>query len=238
MRRTGAKSNIQKITALALSLAAILLLASCKTTEPQPQPSPTPFVPNIDAFTVGTIDDNGYASTFFEFGFRLPEGWLYYPRSDIDNLNGIKAKETDSDEYRKELIDQLKKGNSLYEYFAGNDQNGESITIYAKDYTNQPDMLPIEVGVLNECLDWLQDANEDQQDDIKGLRLDVVELLGVEHPIYRYDDIAGGYGCRGALLAIKQGTTFALIKLSGVDDDSMNTLLKGYYFMSHDALVH
>ena len=238
MRRSGMRSNIQKITALALSLAAILLLASCKTEEPQPLPSPTPFVPNIDAFTVGTIDDTGYASTFFGFGFRLPEGWLYYPRSDTDNLNGIKAKETDSDEYRMELIDQLKKGYSLYEYFAGNDQNGESITIYVKDYTNQPDLPPMEVSVLNDCLEWLQDANGDQQDDIKDLRLDVVELLGVEHPIFRYDDIVGGYGCRGALLAIKQGPTFALIKLSGVDDDSINTLLNGYYFVSHDAQVH
>ena len=156
-------------------------------------------------------------------------------KSDLDGLNEIKTKESDSDAYDQELVDQLENGNSLYEYFAGNDENGESITIYTKNYTNQPDLPPMEVSVLNDCLDWLNDANQDQQDDIKDLHLDVVELLGVEHPIYRYDDIVGGYGCRGALLAIKQGQIFALIKLSGVNDDSINTLLKGYYFVSHDA---
>ena len=224
------------ITILSLILAQVLMLTqvACGVFA-GPKPSPTQFVPSLETYTPGVVDETGYSSAFFGFGIRMPEGWLYYLKSDLDGLNEIKTKESDSEAYDQELVDQLENGNSLYEYFAGNGENGESITIYTKNYTNQPDLPPMEVSVLNDCLDWLNDANQDQQDDIKDLHLDVVELLGVEHPIYRYDDIVGGYGCRGALLAIKQGPIFALIKLSGVNDDSINTLLKGYYFVSHDA---
>ena len=232
MRRTGMRSNIQKITALTLTLVAILLLASCKTEEPQPLPSPTPFVPNIDAFTVGTIDDTGYASVFFGFGFRLPEGWLYYPRSDIDKLNQIEADPTDQLAYTKENIDQLKNAEQHFDYFAGYDQKGESISIYVIDYARYPDEILLEVSELNKSRDWLSKLNGDSKGDIEHLTLDVVDLLGVEHPVDRFDIHLEGYGNRGAFLAIKRGTTFAMILISGNDDNAVNAILQDFYSLN------
>jgi len=233
MRRTRMRSNIQKITALALSLAAILLLTSCKTEEPQPLPSPTPFVPNIDAFTVGTIDDTGYASVFFGFGFRLPEGWQYYSRSETDKLNQIQADPADQQAYAKENVDQLKNAEGHIEYFAGNDQKGENLTIYAVDYARYPDEILMEMSEMDKSLGWLADLNGDSKDDIEHLSLDVVDLFGVEHPVYRYDIHLEGYGNRGAFLTIKQGTTFAVILINGADENAVNAILQGFYALNN-----
>lgn len=223
------KSNMQKMITKIVTMGMLLMLGSCRTAETQPFPSPTPFVANIDAFTVGTMDDKGYSSAFFGFGIDLPKGCLYYIRSDIDKLNQIQTDPTDQDAYRKEIIDRIKSGYAPYEYFAGNDLNGTSITIYGKDYSNNTAFSLTEYTVLDDQKGWLYDSNGDSQDDIGNLSLDVVDLLGVEHPIYRFDNLNDGYGNRGALLAIKQGTTFALILISGTDDNAINTILAGYH---------
>jgi len=221
--------SIQKLIAAIATLTLLLMLGSCRTAEPQPTATPTPFVPNIDAFTVGTIDDTGYSSAYFGFGIRLPEGWQYYTRSDTDELNHIESDPADQQAYAMENVEQLKNAEGHIEYFAGDGQTGESITIYVVDYARYPDEVLMEVSELDKSLEWLNDANNDSRDDIENLSLGVVDLLGVEHPIYRYDDLREGYGNRGAFLAIKQGTTFALILIYGADDNAVNAILQGFY---------
>lgn len=229
MEKGNLRRSIQTFIAAGLILLLMQLLVSCKMPEAPPVPSPTPFVPNIDAFTVGTIDDTGYASTFFGFGIYRPKFWGYYRRSDIDSLNQIQNNADDLDAYDQEMIDRIKNGDAPYEYFAGNDSNGESITIYVKDYAGYSDFTMIEYAVLNDMQGWLYDSNADSQEDIGNLKLDVVDLLGVEHPVYRYDNLNDGYGNRGAFLAIKQGTTFALILVNGEDDNAVNKILQNFY---------
>lgn len=232
MEKRNMRRNIKKMIAAIVTLALLLMQVSCQTAETQPIPSPTPFVPNIDAFTVGTIDETGYSSAFFGFGIRLPEEWLYYAHSDIDGFNHIQTDPADPKAHDQEIIDLIKSGNAPYEYFAGNDLNGESITIYIKDYSDYSDFQLMEYVVLDDQQGWLYDSNSDSQDDIGNLSLEVVDLLGVEHPIYRYDNIADGFGNRGAFLAIKQGTTFALILIYGVDDNAVDDLLDGFYSLN------
>lgn len=178
----------------------------------QALPSPTPK-PGIDEYRAGYGDDYGYFSRYFNFGFALPYSWTSFDQDEIDELNNFQTKRYYGDDYRNEVINRLKSGESLYEYYAYNIATAENVTIYVTDYSVYPDEVVTELSFLKSVKDWLQDPQGDGTGTAENLRLETVTLLGVEHPVYRYDTNDEGFHYAGAFLVIKQGTTFAQINL-------------------------
>ena len=223
--------NILRNTAFVLLVFALLVPQSaCRATEqelfaretaflttaPTPTaqvlPSPTPK-PGIDEYRAGYGDDYGYFSRYFNFGFALPYSWTSFERGEIDELNNLQTKRYYGDDYLNEVIDRLKSGESLYEYYAYNIATAENVTIYVTDYSAYPDEVVTELSFLKSVKDWLQDPQGDGTGTAENLRLETVTLLGVEHPVYRYDTNVEGFHYAGAFLVIKQGTSFAQINM-------------------------
>ena len=239
MQKTDRNNRRIQCAAFAL-LACVLLLPqfACRTMEsasleqatPSPTATPTatpiptskptqteaPTVtpkPGIDQFHTGYGDGDGYLSWYFNFGFSLPYGWYCDDEQTLDKLNNLQTKRYYGDDYRKEVITRLRGGDVMYEYYAYNLDTGEDVTIYVSDYSTIQNDPITELGVLQSNSGWLNDPEGDGTKDIENLRLETVVLLGVEHPVYRYEKTLDGERYSGAYLVLKQGTTVAQLNL-------------------------
>ena len=201
--------------------------AAASTAQP-PTPSPSQER-SIDSFRAGDADELGYSSTYFGFGFHIPSGWTLQTRDQLDQMNGIQASRSDSEEYLQETIEHLKSGAALFDFYAYRDEEGEFAFVFALDYTNSSEEPVMEVAVLEQYIGTIIDFDKDGKENVENVRLETVDLLGVEHPVYRCNEVAGGGDSEFALLAIKQGTSVALIEISGPDENRINSILDSFY---------
>jgi len=202
------------------------------TASPVQPPTPSPSQERtIDSFRAGDGDDKGYSSTYFGFGFHIPSGWMLQTQDQLDQLNGIQASRSDPVTYRRETIELLKSGAALFDYYAYRDEEGEFVFVFALDYSNSSEEPVMEVSVLDKYINMLLDFNNDGKEDVENIRLDVVDLLGVEHPVYRCNAVPDGGNSEYAMLALKQGTSVALIEISGPNENRINSILDTFYLV-------
>ncbi len=200
------------------------------TASPVQTPAPSPSQERmIDSFRAGDGNEKGYSSTYFGFGFHIPSGWMVQTQDQLDQLNGIQASRNDPEPYRQEIIESLKSGAALFDYYAYRDEEGEFVFVFALDYSNSPEEPVMEVSVLEKYIDMLIDFDNDGKEDVENIRLDVIDMLGVEHPVYRCNEVPGGGNSEFALLALKQGTSVALIEISGPNENRINSILDTFY---------
>lgn len=203
------------------------------TPTPTPVPTPTPAstptpTPDIDSFELGSGGAFGYRSSFFRFGFELPLNWDVFDRTDVDYYSGIDTAGSESGRTRM-YIDRLKHGYYMFDFIATSGEGSGSVLVVLADYSADESTQYTELAVMRAMLDWALDYDGDQKMDVKNLQLATVDLLGDNHPIYRFEpdsDETTGYG---AFLALKQGTTFAAIIIDAKNIAAIDLILNSFY---------
>ena len=198
------------------------------TPEPTPAPTPTP-TPDIDAYQLGFAGNYGYQNTFLRFGVKVPNRWAFYSRDDMNELNEIDATGMTESELTQLYIDRLKDGQFVYEMVALPQEGEDSLTILALDYSYDDGEEYTEFDVLRAMRDMFLKKNGKQKDEINHLTFTLINMLGQEHPIYRYTIQQNGVELNGALLVIKQGTTFAIILVKCEREKNLNIILDSFY---------
>jgi len=237
-----------KILAALLSLMVCVSMLSCKTAPavpeptpapaamatstatPSPTPTPTPTAtpePNVHDFVPGINDENGYHSDYFRFGFLLPTKFEAKDRSYINDLNEIDSSLTDLETIRKALIMQLKVGEILLDYLAKSTKDRGYLYVSAWDFSSDDSSFESEAEFLKNLGTSTQDSNEIEQ--YKNFEMTNVVLGGVERVVYRYDVTIYDEEMKGFEFAIKQGATFATIKMVAKTEDELEYALNSFY---------
>ena len=198
------------------------------TPTPEPTPSPTPS-PGIDSFRVGLGDETGYISTFFGFGFRIPEGWKAYDRTYIDLLNMIQANSNDQNAYEQEYIDRLKQRENLYDYYAYHEAANEMILVYMKDFSEYKDGVISEQEVLDFHSASFFDTDGDGIADAKDIHSSTFTLGGTEHSVIYFYQTIGDVSGYGAMTAILKGTTYAITIIICPDEQTTQSVIDSFY---------
>jgi hypothetical protein len=123
----------------------------------------------------------------------------------------------------------LKQGKYLYDLYSMPYEGDDFMMIVLLDYTSEGAAQHTEFAVMQAMQDWALDYNSDAKSDAKNLKLVVTDLLGTEHPVYRYDMKSNGKEMNGAFFVLKQGTTFAMIIIDAVDTATIDGILKTFY---------
>ena len=198
------------------------------TPEPTPVPTPTP-APSVDELRLGTGGVSGYYNSFFRFGIKLSPDWYICTRQEMDDVNGFDTQGKSASATTQLYIDTLKEGLLVYDMNIMPYQGDDYIMILLLDYSVKNPGQHTELTVLQAMQDWALDYNGDQKADAKNVQLTTVNLLGEEHPIYRYDMKSDGKAMHGACLMLKQGSTFAMIIIDAVETETIDTILRGFY---------
>jgi hypothetical protein len=194
------------------------------TATPTPTPTPTPE-PNIDSFRVGYGDEKGYMSRFFDFGFDIPKGWYYYDRSMLDQGNQIQALNTDKEAYFQEYIDRLKSGETFQDYFAFNTETDEMVFVYVKDFSDPKDEGRTEQDILDYYAESVFDLDNDGKIEATNILSENLRLNRADHPFYFYEQPYHDVNFYCAIIAIPQGTTYAIIIVSCLDRQTTSQII-------------
>lgn len=200
------------------------------TATPSPTPTPTPTAtpePNVHDFVPGTIDENGYHSDFFRFGFLVPSKWMVYDRSAVNVQNQIDSTETNQETIRKTLIMKLKTDVNLVDFISFSHDNKGYMFLFVSDFNS----TEYDVNTEAEALEYFEPSlfapdNNSNRENLEKTRM---TLGGVERPVYRYDLMDNGEAKKGLIFAVQRGTTFALIEMAAVTQDEIEYVLKSVY---------
>lgn len=198
------------------------------TPEPTLVPTPTP-IPDVDAYQLGFGGDYGYQNGFFRFGVKVPKHWFFYPRENVNELNEIYVAGKTESELTQIYIDHLKEGRFVYEMVALPEEGKDDLTILALDYSYDAGVEHTEFDVLREMEQLFLEDDGVQKKTVDQLAFSLIDMLGQEHPIYRYTTLQDGVELNCALLAIKQGTTFAIINISCEKEKNLNFILDSFF---------
>lgn len=198
------------------------------TPEPTPIPTPTPIL-NVDAYQLGFGGDYGYQNRFFRFGVKVPNHWFFYPRENVNELNEIYVAGKTESELTQIYIDRLKEGQFVYEMVALPEEGKDDLTILALDYSYDAGVEHTEFDVLREMERLFLEDDGVQKKTVDQLAFSLIDMLGQEHPIYRYTLQQDGVELYCALLVIKQGTTFAIVIVSCEKEKNLNLILDSFY---------
>ena len=125
--------------------------------------------------------------------------------------------------------DELKQGKLVYDLYAMPYEGDDYMMIILLDYSYEGSAQHTEFAVMQAMQTWATDYNGDSKSDAKNLKLVVTDLLGTEHPVFRYDMKSNGKQMNGAFFVLKQGTTFAMIIIDAVDPATIDGILKTFY---------
>ena len=224
-------SNTQLQATLAPTAAPTAAPTPTPTSIPTPTSTPTdtpaPTVApktGVDLFVVGSVTDTGYYSSFFDFGFKIPEDWFAYDRLTIDNMNNYPA-----DSQGKTTIEQLKEGDVILEYFAYEKDLIHIFYVFVTDTSSVHDVEVTELVALSTMCDWLFDFDGDDIIELEHIDLSVENILGKDRLVFRYDDRGGETGTLGAVFAMQRGTTYAFIQIASVEKDAVDELISRLY---------
>lgn len=198
------------------------------TPTPTPAPTPTPE-PVVDPFSLGVGDEIGYLSKYFNFGFRLPEGWVAYNRGYIDLVNMIKADGSDPEAYDLEYQTLLKSGQTLYDYCGHNKSANEMILVLLKDNSDQAAGVLSEQEAVDAYAASICDIGGDGTIDALNIRKDTVKIGDTEHPITRFElplDSAYGYG---AVFAVLKDGTLAYVNMICPNEQMLQDVIDSLY---------
>ena len=159
----------------------------------------------------------------------MPNRWIFYPRDNVNDLNKIGAVGMSEAELTQIYIDRLKEGQFVYEMVALPKEGKDDLTILALDYSYDVGVEHTEFGVLQEMEQLLLEDDGVQKVTIDHLTFTLIDMLGQEHPMYRYTTLHNGVELNCALLVIKQGTTFAIINISCEREKNLDFILDSFY---------
>ena len=183
----------------------------------------------VDSLKLGFGGPNGYYNSFFRFGFPAPNNWYLYTPDQMNLVNEIDTTGKSTSVITQEYIDMLKQGKFVYDLYAMPYEGDDYMMIILLDYSYEGSAQHTEFAVMQAMQTWATDYNGDSKSDAKNLKLVVTDLLGTEHPVYRYDMKSNGKQMNGAFFVLKQGTTFAMIIIDAVDPATIDGILKTFY---------
>ncbi len=197
---------------------------------PTPTPSPTPeAIPqaNLDSFVNGENDDYSYRSRFFRFGFYVPSGWSVYSRAVINEINEIDPEIKDPEEIRQETIERIKSDTTVADFISFYNETKGHVFVFVLDTSDFIDPMDTE----KEALDYFEDTMvSPTSSSTKGnLEKMIVNLGGVDHPVFRYDVFVGKEKRLGATLAIMRGTVFAMVQIEVPEEKDMQHIFHSFY---------
>ena len=208
------------------------------TATPEPTASPSPE-PIGAAFALGVGDETGYLSKYFDFGFRLPEGWAAYDRKTIDAANMVKSDISDTEAYDQEYLALLKSGQTLYDYVGYRKTANEMILVLLKDNSDNGMGAASEQQAVDAYAASICDIGGDGTNDAKNVRTDTIKIGNTEHPMIRFElpfDKAYAY-C--AVFAVLLDDTIAFVNMMCPDEETLQSVIDSIYrysdFPSLDA---
>ena len=236
------------IVLLPLMLALIMCFSGCadlaQLISPTPSPSPTPTAtptpsptpkrtptptqeptpePNVEAFIPGENEYLGYQSDFFRFGFLIPAGFIAYDRSVVNDENGIDPGITDPEEMQRELVQQLKRGDTILDFISFYRETEGYLFVFVVDFSNPSEKVNSE----EDALAYFKDAllTQDDQARKENIETTKVEFGYAYHTVYSYDVVDGTSRKKGAFFVVQRGTTFAIVKMLATYSGDINFVL-------------
>lgn len=230
-KRSDSNEQLQATTAPTAVPTATPTPEPTHTPKPTPTPAPTDAPAptaaprtGVDLFEVGSVTNTGYYSSFFDFGFKIPEDWSAYDRLTIDSMNNYPA-----DSQGKTTIEQLKEGDVILEYFAYEKDLIHIFYVFVADTSSVHDVEVTEFVALSTMCDWLFDFDGDDLIELEHFDLSVENILGKDRLVFRYDDRGGETGTLGAVFSVQRGTTYAFIQVASVEEDAVDELISRLY---------
>ena len=238
----------QIMIVLLLMLALIMYFSGCadlaQLISPTPSPSPTPTAtptpsptpkrtptltqeptpePNVEAFIPGENEYLGYQSDFFRFGFLIPAGFIAYDRSVVNDENGIDPGITDPKEMQRELVQRLKRGDTILDFISFYRETEGYLFVFVVDFSNPSE----EVNSEEDALAYFKDAllTQDDQARKENIETTKVEFGHAYHTVYSYDVVEGTSRKKGAFFVVQRGTTFAIVKMLATYSGDINFVL-------------
>ncbi len=195
-----------------------------------PTPSPTPeAIPqaNLDSFVNGESKSHSYRSRFFRFGFYVPSDWFVYNRTLINEINEIDLEIKDPEEIRLETIKRIKTDMTVADFISFYNNTGGHVFVFVLDTSDFIDPLDTE----KKALDYFEDkmVSPTSTSTRGNLEKMVINLGGVDHPVFRYDVFVGKEKRLGATLAIMRGPVFAIVQIEVPEEKDMQHIFRSFY---------
>ena len=248
--------NQIRLLALLLAFALLLPLTGCvkadpaptptptatptptPTATPEPTPSPSPEL-SADPVALGVGDRTGYLSRYFDFGFRLPEGWKAYDREMIDTVNMVRSDISDTEAYDQEYQALLKSGQTVYDYFGYHEAANEMILVLLKDNSDSGMGVATEQEAVDAYAASICDIGGDGTNDAKNIRSDTIRIGADEHPMTLFELPLEKAYAYGAVFAFLRDDTIAFVNLMCPNEKMLQSMLDSFYryssFPSIDA---
>lgn len=212
------------------SKIAILQPTPTPTATPTPTPTPTatPAL-NADSFSLGVGDEIGYLSKYFDFGFRLPEGWMAYDRSYIDLANMIEADDSDPEAYDREYQTLLKSGQTIYDYVGYNKSANEMILVLLKDNSDIGTGMLSEQEAVDAYTASIFDIGGDGTIDALNIRNDTIKIGNTDHPMTHFELPINSAYSYCAVLAVLKDSTIAYVNMMCPDEKMLQSEIDSFY---------
>lgn len=219
----------QKLSLIALILAALLLFTACgsqggvsgKITGTDASPAPESAEPETE-FKMGDVVGGAYENAYFGIGCTLDDSWTYYGDDMIAELNGL-VTESISDE---EILAALEEGRTFYDMYAASDTQFSTINVVIENaglaLINEEAFVEQAVGDTKKVLEASGMANVS----IETTKLTFAGKERFALSIYAEMQDMAIYQ-KG--IVMKKGRYLAFVTLASFNEDKTGELLELFY---------
>lgn len=178
-------------------------------------------VPVID--TIGEAEGNTYENAFLGFGFTLPEGWSFYSKDQINELNSITQDMLDED-----IAKQLEEANVIYDMYAL-DQYGNSVNIVMEKISAIASIAIDEKTYAEASAQQLPEALK--QIGLADVSTEITNTTfnGAEHVSIDVVGTAEGFSLYEKIICIKTGQYMVCVTVATTHENTTDAVLEYFY---------
>lgn len=224
---------MKKILAMILATSMLFCFAACGMSEKDDddvkgsvKTSSGESVDTEKAFSVGVTEGAEYENKFLGLGFEIADGWSFYNKEEIAELNGITLDSMDED-----LSEVVEASDYFYDVFAHSSDNRSSINIIFEKRTR--------AGVLALNLEEVADAAAenvidtyenmgftDMKSEIKDIEIDGKDYTG-----YTLTSTYVGTKLYQACFMVKRENYLVSVSIAAVSESELQDLIDSFYHL-------
>lgn len=175
----------------------------------------------IDA--IGEAEGTVYENNFLGLGFNLPDGWTFYTKEQINEMNNITQDMLDED-----LAAQLEEANLLYDMYAL-DQYGNSVTVVLEKTSAIASVAIDEKAYAELSVEQVPDALKQVGFADATAEVGTVDFNGKEHAAIDVVATSDSVTLYEKIVCIKAGQYIACITVGTTFENTTDTVLSYFY---------
>ena len=168
---------------------------------------------------IGLAEGDVYENEFLGVRFTLPEGWTFYTKEQINEINNITADMVEDD-----IAEVLENADVITDMYAS-DQYGNTVNINFEKLSGVAAVSIDEETYLEIAIEQLDTAFEQMGYDDVNVEMTKLNFLGEERAALNVECKAGDYVLYEKLIAIKVGGYISNITVATSFEDATDTVL-------------